>query len=417
MATSALRKVLLCTFLVVSMSMVFFSGMGSAATYTESLLTASDPIDAAEFGRSVATDGDLVVVGAAEGSDAVAVGPGAAYVFRRVGETFVQEVKLVAPDPELGAEFGRAVAVQGDRVVVGARFASSGAVARAGAAYLYRRIGGVWFFEQKVTASDATAEDNFGRAVALENDLLVVTARKEDVTVENDGSAYVFRRRGRTWAEESKLTASDGTDQARFGQSVAIRGKLILVGARDANTPVAEGAGAVYLFFLYRNQWVETGKLIASDGAKGDQFAFNVAVMGNLIIVGARRADPFGLKDAGAVYVYGLLGKEWVEIGKLTAGDAKAGDELGHSVAAGGDLIVAGARRADISGKKDQGAIYLFRRSGNRWIEEAKITASDGEAGDEFGTSLSASGYQIAVGANIADIVEIDQGAVYVYRR
>ena len=392
------------------------AGAVSASSYPEFLLTASDPIEGAEFGRSIAVDGDCVVVGAAEGSDDAAVGPGAAYVFRTIGNEYVQEAKLVAPDAELGAEFGRAVAVQGNTIVVGARFASSGGVERAGAAYVYRKTRGAWTFEQKVTAGDSLPEDNFGRAVAIENDVLVVTARKEDISVANDGAAYVFRKTGRGWEQEAKLTASDATDEARFGQSVAARGNLVIVGARDADGPVADGAGAVYLFSRFGDQWVEFAKLTASDGAVGDQFAFNLAVDGNVIAVGARRADPFGRKDAGAVYLFELHGNQWYEIGKLTASDARAGDELGHSVAMSGDFVAVGARRADISGKKDQGAVYVFRRSGNHWEEEAKIQASDGEAGDEFGHSLSVHGNRIAVGANVADFAEINQGAAYVYQ-
>ena len=400
-------------FFLIFWTILIFEGSALALSVSEFPLAADDPIEGAEFGRSIAIDGDCVVVGAAEGSDEVAVGPGAAYVFRRIGGTYVQEAKLVAPDPELGAEFGRAVAVKGNIIVVGARFASD----QAGAAYIFKKKRGLWSFEQKVTASDGSPEDNFGRAVALDNDLLVVTARKEDVTVENDGSAYVFRGRGGIWVEEAKLTASDSTDQARFGQSVAVRGNLIVVGARDANTPVADGSGAVYLFSRIDGEWTEYAKISASDGAKGDQYAFNVAVAGNLIAVGARRADLGDKKkDAGAVYLYELWGEEWLEIGKLTASDAMPGDELGHSVAMSGDFIAAGARRADIDGKKDQGAVYIFRRLGNQWAEEAKITASDGESGDEFGHSLSTHGNMIAVGANVADLQEKDQGAAYVYR-
>jgi hypothetical protein len=398
---------------------VMLVGSVFAFSYSEFPLTAADPIENAEFGRSIAVDGDCVVVGAAEGSDEVAVGTGAAYVFRYFGGAYVQEAKLDPkfddPDIEDGAEFGRAVAVKGNVIVVGARFAKSGSTEKAGAAYIYKKTNGAWSFVQKVAAGDSAPEDNFGRAVALDNDLLVVTARKEDVSVENDGAAYVFRQRRGIWVQEAKLTASDSTTQARFGQSVAVRGNLVVVGARDANTPVTDGAGAVYLFSHSQGRWNEFAKLYAGDGAGGDQFAFNVAVSGNLIAVGARRADPVGKKDAGAVYLFQVLGKSWHEVGKLTANDAKAGDELGHSVAMSGDFIAAGARRTDIDGKKDQGAVYLFKRSGNHWVEEAKIIASDGGAGDEFGHSLSAHGNKIAVGANIADVEVVDQGAAYVY--
>jgi hypothetical protein len=387
-----------------------------AARAIVELPLAGDSIEAAEFGRSIAMDEDRIVVGAPEGSDAAAVGPGAAYVFRRIGRAYVREAKLVAPDPELGAEFGRAVAVRGDVIVVGARFASNATTGRAGAAYIYTKKKGVWSFQQKVTASDSAAEDNFGRAVALDKDLLVVTARKEDVSVTNDGSAYVFHKHGGTWVEAAKLTASDSTDEARFGQSVAARGNLIVVGARDANTPIANGAGAIYVFSRIRGHWVEAAKIGASDGASGDQFAYNLAIEGNLIAVGARRADLPGARDAGAIYLYKLRHGELFEVEKLAAPDAGQGDELGHSVAMSGDFIVAGARRADVDGRRDQGAVYVFRRSGHEWATVGKVVASDGEAGAEFGHSLAAHDGMIAVGANLADIEEVDQGGAYVYR-
>ena len=413
-----LRKITLQFFFIAGL-LLPLAGQVSALSYSEFPLTAADPIENAEFGRSIAIDGDCVVVGAAEGSDEVEVGTGSAYIFRHIQGAYVQEAKLDPklddPDIEDGAEFGRAVAVKGNVIVVGARFAKSGSTEKAGAAYIYKKTNGAWSFVQKVTAEDSAAEDNFGRALARDNDLLVVTARKEDVSVENDGAAYVFRQRGGTWIQEAKLRASDSTVQARFGQSVAVRGNLVVVEARDANTPVTDGAGAVYLFSHSQGRWNQYAKLYAGDGAAGDQFAFNVAVSGNLIAVGARRADPVGKKDAGAVYLFQVQGKGWHQVDKLTASDAKEGDELGHSVAMSNDFIAAGARRTDIDGKKDQGAVYLFKWSGNRWMEEAKITASDGGAGDEFGHSLSAHGNKIAVGANIADVEVTDQGAAYIY--
>jgi len=426
MAKIGLLKVSIRFFLVVGISLIL-AGSVLASSPSEFLLTADDPMRGAEFGRSIAIDGDCVVVGSAEASDEVSYGPGTAYVFRRIGGTYVLEATLTAPDRTDGAQFGRAVAVKGNVIVVGARFASSGngedgeVVEKAGAAYIYRKKDGSWLFEQKVTAGDyASEEDNFGRAVALDNDLLVVTARKEDVSVVNDGAAYVFRHSGGTWVAEAKLTADDSTDEARFGQSVAVRGNFIVVGARDANTPVKDGAGAVYLFSSSDGPWKQFAKIHASDGAKGDQFAFNVAIEGNMIAVGARRADRDNNADpndnSGAVYLYQLRGEDWLEVDKLISSDAKKGDELGHSVAMSGDFIAAGARRADIDGKKDQGAVYLFKRSDNAWTEEAKITASDGAAGDEFAHSLSAHGNMIAVGANIADRTEADQGAAYIYR-
>ncbi len=394
-------------------------------------LTAHDPIEEAQFGRSVAVDGNTVVVGAPEGdNETPPFAPGAAYVFRRIGKTYFLEAKLEAPDPQLGAEFGRAVAIKENVIVVGARFASSGEVPRAGAAYVFRKIGWKWVFEQKITSSDSSAEDNFGRAVALDDDLLVVTARKEDISSPDVGAAYVFHRKGRTWKQEAKLTASDPNPAALFGQSAAVQGNLIVIGARDADTPVAKGTGALYLFGWIHGKWVEFDKLYASDGKSGDQFAFNIAVSGNIIAAGARRADLTSpnRSNAGAAYLFGFTGREWKEIQKLTASDAKAGDEFGHSVAMSGDgdFIAVGARRADIDGNTDQGAVYIFRRSDDHghlwkhriaeWEEKGRITAFNGAAGDEFGHSLAADDNIIVVGATGVDLLEKDQGAAYVYR-
>jgi hypothetical protein len=331
-----------------------------ALSYEEVKLTAPDPIQNAEFGRSVAMDGSRLVVGAAEGSDEVAYGPGAAYVFKRSGDSYELEAKLVAPDPTDGAEFGRSVAVKGNLVVVGARFASIGGIERAGTAYIYTRTAGEWRFVQKLAADFPSSEGNFGRAVALDNNLLVVTARKEDINSGDEGSAYVFFRNGQEWILEARLEASDPTAEARFGQPVAVKG--------------------------------------------------------NLIATGARRADPEGNENAGAVYFFGLYGQEWREIQKLTADDSYPGDEFGHSVAMSGNAIAVGARRANIDENEDQGAIYIFSKRKNRWDQKTKITASDGNAGDELAHSICAYGQRIAVGANLADIDEEDQGAVYIYR-
>lgn len=301
------------------------------------------------------------------------------------------------------------MAIQGNRVIVGARFAQVGTLTKAGAAYVFQKAGRLWYLEAKITSPTPANEDNFGRALAIHGDLLVVTARKENIGADDVGAAYVFRYVGNNWIDEAKLTASDPTSGAYFGQSVAVQGDLIVVGARNADP---NGAGAVYLFDRSGDQWIESAKLFPPDGKADDQFAFTVDIAGNLIAVGARRADlPGAKKDAGAVYLFALTGDEVDLVTKLTASDAKAGDQFGQSVALTGNLIAVGANRADIGTNKDQGAVYLFRRMGNNWVEEDKLIASDGMAYDEFGYSLSAFGNIMATGAHLADS---DQGAVYV---
>jgi len=183
---------------------------------------------------------------------------------------------------------------------------------------------------------------------------------------------------------------------------------VLAIGARNANP---NGAGAVYLFRGSWSGWVEFAKVTPPDGNKDDQFAFTIAMQGDVMAVGARRADLTGAKDAGAAYIYSLACDSVDLVEKLTASDAKAGDQFGQAIALAGDVIAVGVNRADIGSSKDQGAVYLFRRLGNEWIETDKLTASDGIAGDEFGYSLAAFGNRMVTGAHFADSTE---GVAYV---
>jgi hypothetical protein len=371
-------------------------------------LTADDLEPAADFGRSVAMDGNLVAVGAGSANAGSVDNAGAVYLFKRRGLAYILEAKLIAPDATPGAEFGRAVAIQGNRVIVGARFAQVGDLSNAGAAYVFQKTRESWSLEAKITSPTPASEDNFGRALAIHGNLLVVTARKEATNAPDVGAAYVFRHKGNSWIEEARLTASDPAPGAYFGQSVAVQGGVIAVGARNADP---NGAGAAYLFYRSRNQWEEVAKLTPPDGTTDDQFGFAITIAGNLIAVGARRADLPGAKDAGAAYLFAMKRDGIKLLTKISASDARAGDQFGQSIAMTGDVIAVGANRADIGPNKDQGAVYLFQRMGNEWVEEDKLTASDGIAGDEFGYSLSAFGNLMATGAHLADS---SKGAVYV---
>ncbi|KAF5087824.1 FG-GAP repeat protein [anaerobic digester metagenome] len=406
-----LLMVMLIAFLAVGVGIVSAEKPVSTAEQgpvEEFRLAADDPTNAAEFGRSVAMDGDLVAVGAG-GADAGPVSnAGAVYLFKRQGQGYIPEAKLVAPDATDGAEFGRAVAIQGNTVIVGARFAQVGDLSKAGAVYVFKKYQGSWHFEDKIVSPEPADEDNFGRALAVQGNLLVVTARKENLNAADVGAAYVFTCRGGEWTNTAKITAGDPTPGAYFGQSVAVRGGLIVVGARNADP---DGAGAIYLFRESSEGWEEIAKVAPPDGKADDNFGFTVAMAGDTIAVGARRADLPGAKDAGAAYVFSLHGNSVDLVTKLTAGDARAGDQFGQAIALAGDLIAVGANRADTEEGADTGAIYLFRRAGNRWTEAGKVTASDGVAGDEFGYSLSAFGNRMVTGAHTADATA---GAAYV---
>jgi len=372
-------------------------------------LTASDPSAGAELGRSVAIDGNLVAVGmGADGAD------GAVYLYRRQGTTYVFEEKLLNPDATPKAEFGRSVAIQGGRVFVGARFAQAGDVEEAGAVYVFEKNKNTWRYEEKVVSPAPQKGDNFGRAIAIQGNLLVVTARKNDA---EKGAVYVFEKRGHGYACTANLVASDSTDGDYFGQSIDIQGSFLVIGARNTAGPDGVKSGGFYLFRQKGGQWLEVIKMTPPGGKDDDQCGFAIAIKGDTIVVTARRADPAGLNNAGAVYVYSLKRDSVQFVTKLTPGDASKGDEFGQSVAFAGDVLAVGAWKDDES----KGSIYLFHQKRGQWIQIGKIIASDGMKGDEFGYSLAAQGNRMVTGAHKVDLfstdgtlIAKDGGAAYV---
>ncbi len=319
-------------FVILVFGSVAVTGVAARAqgSVEEIKLVADNPVPNAQFGRSVALDGDLVAAG--EGGDGSV---GAVYLYRRQGMHYVPEATLQSPDaiPGTFPEFGRTVAIQGNMVIVGARFAQVGDLERSGAVYVFRKHGDSWQFENKIVSPAPEDEDNFGRALSIQGDLLVVTARK---TVNEEGAAYVYLYQDGEWILKITLTAGDPVKNAYFGQSVDIQGDLIAIGARNANP---NKAGAVYLFRNVSDVWTQVAKVTPYDGKDGDQYGFTVALSGDTMAVGSRRADPDGLANAGAVYVYTVNEDSASLVMRLTPDDAIAGDEFGQSVAFAGDTL------------------------------------------------------------------------------
>jgi hypothetical protein len=143
--------------------------------------------------------------------------------------------------------------------------------------------------------------------------------------------------------------------------------------------------------------WLEKQKLTASDGSYEDCFGFSVSIDGDYAIVGAWLDDDNG-DGSGSAYVFKRDGTTWTEEAKLTASDGAAEDNFGWSVSIDGDYAIVGAWLDDDNGE-DSGSAYVFKRDGTTWTEEAKLTASDGAAEDCFGYSVSISGDYAIVGA------------------
>ncbi len=216
-------------------------------------------------------------------------------------------------------------------------------------------------------------------------------------------------------------SAPDSSDQFGVSSSASADGSAIVVGSLGDGS-AGEQSGAAYVFTKSMSSWSEAGKLTASDGAAGDRFGHSVSMSadGNTIVVGAYGDDDNG-SDSGSAYVFTKPSTGWASMSsavKLTASDGAAGDRFGSSasVSADGSTITIGASGSD-SGGGDAGAAYVFTKPAGGWVTTsaaAKLTASDAAAGDRLGASISASGdgSTIAVGAR-GD----SPGSVYVFTK
>jgi hypothetical protein len=362
------------------------------------------------FGASVAISENVAVVGSPQDDDSGGAS-GSAYTFRLVDGAWIEEpAKLLAMDGSDGQFFGYAVAIDGDYAVVGA-WGDDANGTNAGAAYVFRADGSVWMQQARLTASDGEAGDELGRAVAISGDVVLVGA-PHTITA-GSGAAYVFRRSGEAWAEEAKLFASDGSDD-QFGHAVSVSGDVAIIGAhQDGQAGIDAGAAWVYRYQPGRAGWVQEAKLIASDAAGGDQLGFSVAIDGEIAIVGANRDSDHGDRS-GSAYIFEQDETGWTESTKLLASDGEADDHFGHSVAIEADIAIIGARW-DADDGYHAGAAYVFGQIGSSWQEDAKLLAADGDAGDKLGFTVGLSGSHAIAGAFGDDDHGSDSGSAVVF--
>ncbi|HLZ42050.1 MAG TPA: hypothetical protein VKQ11_13870 [Candidatus Sulfotelmatobacter sp.] len=220
-------------------------------------------------------------------------------------------------------------------------------------------------------------------------------------------ACLAFAAQPPTVAQLAELTPSDSTSNDWFGYSLAVSENVVVVGAFDMNT---EQYGSVYVYVKPATGWAnmtQVAKLTSSDNGQG--FGTSVAISGNTIVVGAANTSNFArpASSPGAVYVFVEPSAGWTdmtETAKLTASDGQAGDALGNSVAISKNIIAAGAFFAsDKSGNSFAGKAYVFVRPANGWAgnltQTAELTASDSQLLNYMGASIGISGNTVVAGS------------------
>lgn len=393
-------------------------------------LTASDGALGDQFGWSVSTSGNTVVVGSPFHAVGLNLSQGAAYVFvepQSGWTSMTQTAELVASDGAALTFFGSSVAISGDTIVVGAGGSTVKGNPHQGAAYVFVKPANGWknmTQNAKLTASDGYVGDDFGASVAISGNTVVVGAPYASIGSDfQQGAAYVFVQTGSGWAnmtQTAKLTSSDGAANDIFGGSVAVDGTTIVVGASEASVSGNTNAGKAYVFLQPGNAWTnmtQTAELTASDAMADDYMGTSVDLSGNTAVAG-------GPSDySGSAYVFVKPPGGWtdaMQTAELTPSGVGSQLLLGTSVAVNGSIVMAGAVAAKVGGNPYEGALYQFAEPPGGWADEvqsAKLTSSDGSAGDYFGRSLSISSNTGAAGAPFHAVgLKLAQGAAYVFQ-
>jgi hypothetical protein len=264
--------------------------------------------------------------------------------------------------------------------------------------------------EARLTAREGSADAKLGTGVSISGDTAVAGAPDEGGTPEEGGgmgAAYVFVRTGGKWSEQATLLAPVRTDGDKFGFSVAVDRDTVIVGAPSAEELV-KGPGVAYVYVRRGTTWEHQATLTPSDSKAGDAFGFDTALSRDTVVIGSL---------VGAAYVFTRSGEVWSEQAKLTGRNA-ATDGFGASVAISDDTIVVSAVDDDVAPGIDQGSAYVFTRTGSTWTEQARLVAADGLPRDAFGDSVAVARDTVVIGAAFDDIgLNPKQGSAYVFVR
>jgi hypothetical protein len=360
------------------------------------------------FGQSVAAYGAQLAVGA-NGEDR----SGPVHVYQRTDDGWAEVAMLIAKDENRGVlpDFGDAIAMWGDHIIVGAPGHDEGGT-NSGAAYFFEKVGSNWTETLRFKPPEGSLGDNFGAAVAAQGDWGVVGAPNHGQDELHAGAAYVFERVDSGWNQVAKLEPGDGIDNAKFGASVAMSENRIVVGAKWHDSQ-GERSGAAYVFEKVGSAWSEVAKLVPADGEAGDAFGGSVAILGDRIVVTAMGDDDQG-ENTGAAFVFEKQGSTWIEVTKLVAAERSKWDFFGGSVGITEERIFVGSS-GDVGG-----AVVVFENHGSTWQEVATLKSTDRQRGDGLGSAMAVWGETVFVGGPGADIdwntYEFsDEGALYVF--
>ena len=389
-------------------------------------LAADDGASEDEFGTSVTVsdDGTTAIIGAPQKDN----DNGAAYVFSRAGGTWSQQTKLPPEGGDHGNLFGHAVSVSGDgsTAVISAFYDNDTKGDGVGSVYVFSRTGESWSQQTKLTAGNGNEPYEFGSGVDISADgsTIAIGDRSGMNQYGFGGVTYVFSRTSDSWTQQAKLSARQGGNASRFGQSVSLSddGSTVVIGAERDMHMSNPRTGAAYVFSRTDGAWSQQAKLRPNNGGDRDFFGHSVDLSsdGETAIIGSKWDDNPNGDNAGSVYVFSQTGESWSQQTKLTAEDGDENDRFGFAVSmsSDGETAIFGSVWDDDPNGEKAGAAYAYSRADGDWTQETKLAPDDGDSEDQFGyaVGLSSDGETAIIGASTDEDPNGDKaGAAYVF--
>jgi hypothetical protein len=386
--------------------------MPAGALFASEKLLPQDADAFSYFGHSASVDGEVAVVGAPY-DDEKATDSGAAYIFERRGAHWAQAAKVTAPHARAYDRFGFSVAVAGRAIVVGADRRSQGTLEDSGAAFVYQDDGEGWRLRATLRPRDLAAKDALGIAVAALGDSVVVGAPGHHAGLPGAGAAFVFRQVGGEWREEAKLESPVPTEYANFGHAVALGRETALIGAFTSSELEPMG-GVAHVFRRGAKGWRHEARLGPPRPQPLARFGASVALRGDLALVGAPRSGEENKTRVGSAFLFAQGADGWGLAETLTSNQPRSDEEFGRTVALGEGCLAVGSQFGDAAGL-NTGVVYLFDQRAGRWRLRGPVLAADAAAMAEFSTAIALESRWLLVGAPRLEDRGNAAGGAYVF--
>ena len=398
-------KILLLIFFFLNFSIIYGQNF-------QQKLFADDPNPGVFFGRFVSLQNDFAFISAYQDFENGSAS-GSLYIFKKTNNKYQQSQKLFPDDGGVEEYFGYSLSSYDDWIITGAHHDSDFG-ASSGKAYLLHLKNDNWSFYQTLLPPDPAEADEFGKTVDIYGDFAVSCSYLDDDNGTNSGSVYIFRKEDNTWNLFQKIQANQPVDHSQFGLALDVYKDKLIVGAPyTRNDEIV--CGAAYIFELKNNLWVQTSHLVPNNPELNDEFGITVKINEDFAFIGSIKDDDLG-KNSGSVYVYKKTEGEWEFKQKLLAPDGVAGDGFGIAIEPDNNYLYIGSYFDDDNGT-NSGSVYVFHYNQENWEYFSKFSPDDSDESDAFGASISVFQDEILVGAYSDDDYGFFAGSAYVFSK